>query len=70
MRFFRLYIVCQLEKTIIDVFADEILSSAFWRLTLRAPETKIAKFANSVDLEEVTHHEPPDLALHCFPSSF
>ena len=34
---------CQLEKTIIEIFADEIVSSAFWRLSLRAPETKIAK---------------------------
>ena len=29
------------------------------------PETKIAEFANSVDLDEVAH-----LDLHCLPSSF
>ena len=33
------------------------------------PETKTAEFANSVDLDEVAHHEPPQLGLHCFPSS-
>ena len=31
--------------------------------------TKIAQFANSVDLDEVAHNEPPHLDLHCFPSS-
>ena len=33
------------------------------------PETKIAEFANSVDLDEVAHNEPPHLDLHCLPSS-
>ena len=33
------------------------------------PETKIAKFVNSVDLDEVAHHEPPHLDLYCLPSS-
>ena len=33
------------------------------------PEMKRAEFANSVDLHEVTHNEPPDLYLHCLPSS-
>ena len=33
------------------------------------PETKIAEFANNVDLDEVAHHEPPHLDLHCLPSS-
>ena len=32
-------------------------------------ETKIAEFANSIDLDEVAHHEPPHLELHCLPSS-
>ena len=32
-------------------------------------ETKIAQFANSVDLDEVAHNEPPHLDLHCLPSS-
>ena len=38
-------------------------------LTLQVPETKIAEFANNVDLDEVAHHEPPHLDLHCLPSS-
>ena len=29
----------------------------------------IAEFANSVDLDEVAHHEPPQLDLYCLPSS-
>ena len=32
-------------------------------------EMKIAEFANSVDLDEVAHNEPPHLDLHCLPSS-
>ena len=31
-------------------------------------ETNIAEFANSVDLDEVAHNEPPHLDLHCLPS--
>ena len=38
-------------------------------LTLYVPETKIAEFANSVDLDEVAHNEPPHQELHCLPSS-
>ena len=38
-------------------------------LTLSVPEAKIAEFANSVDLDEVAHNEPPHLDLHCLPSS-
>ena len=37
--------------------------------TLQVPETKIAEFANSVDLDEVVHNEPSHLDLHCLPSS-
>ena len=33
-------------------------------------ETKITEFANRVDLDEVAHHEPPHLDLHCLSSSF
>ena len=36
---------------------------------LSVPETKTAEFANSVDLDEVAHHEPPHLHLHCLPST-
>ena len=32
-------------------------------------EMKIAAFAISEDLDEVAHHEPPHLDLHCLPSS-
>ena len=38
-------------------------------LTLSLPETKIAEFANSMDLDEVAQNEPPHLDLHCLPSS-
>ena len=38
-------------------------------LTLSLPETQIAEFANSVDLDEVAHNEPPHLDLHYLPSS-
>ena len=37
-------------------------------LTLSVLETKITKFANSVDLDEVAHLEPPHLDLRCLPS--
>ena len=38
-------------------------------LTLYEPEKKIAEFANSIDLDEVAPYEPPQLELHCVPSS-
>ena len=38
--------------------------------SVSAEETKIDKFANSVDPDEVAHNEPPHLDLHCLPSSF
>ena len=38
-------------------------------LTLKVPETKIAEFANSIDLDAVAHDEPPQLDLRCLPSS-
>ena len=34
------------------------------------PETKIAKFAHSIDLDEVAHNEPPHLDLHCLNSQY
>ena len=40
----------------------------FSGLILQVPATKIAEFANSVDLDEVAHNEPPHLDLHCLPS--
>ena len=39
------------------------------QLTLQVPMTKIAEFANRVDLDKVAHHEPAHLDLHCLPSS-
>ena len=38
-------------------------------LTLKVPDTKLAEFADSVDLDEVAHHEPPHIDLHCLLSS-
>ena len=29
---------------------------------------KISEFANSIDLDEVAHNEPPHLDLHCLNS--
>ena len=43
--------------------------TALWqpKLTLKAPITKIVEFANSVDLNEVAHYEPPHFDLHFLP---
>ena len=38
-------------------------------LSLKAPETKIAEFANSVDPDKAAHYELPHLDLPCSPSS-
>ena len=38
-------------------------------LTPQVPETQIAEFANSADLDEVPHNEQPHLDLHCLSSS-
>ena len=40
-----------------------------WNITPEAPETKVAEFANSVDLDEVAQNEPPHLDLHGLLSS-
>ena len=37
--------------------------------SLSTRDKDIAEFANSVDLDEVAHNEPPHLDLHCLPSS-
>ena len=34
------------------------------------PETKMATFANSLDLDEVAQYEPPHLDQYCVRSSF
>ena len=31
--------------------------------------SEIVELANSVDLDEVAHNEPPDQDLHCLPPS-
>ena len=36
-------------------------------IALKAPKAKLVGFANSVDLDEVAHNEPPHLDLHCLP---
>ena len=41
------------------------ITKMFWGRLLFIPETKIAKFANTVVLDEVAHDEPPHLDLHC-----
>ena len=39
-------------------------------LTMKASKLKIIKFANSTNSDEMTHNdEPPNLYLHCLPSS-
>ena len=43
--------------------------TASLNLTLKLPVTKTAEFANSVDLDEVAHNEPPHVDLHCLPCS-
>ena len=44
-----------------------IIKSSYF--TLKAQETKIDKFANSVDPDEVAYNEPPHQHLHCLPST-
>ena len=42
------------------------LYHCFVRFTLlKTPKTKTVKFENRVDPDEVAHHEPPHLDLHC-----
>ena len=36
-------------------------------LTLKAPNTKIAEFANTADPDETAHNEPSQLDLQCLP---
>ena len=47
-------------------FVDYILCRLY---SLQVAETKIAECANSVDLGEVAHNQPPHLDLHFLPSS-
>ena len=38
-------------------------------LTLKGTKIKIVELANNVDPDEVAHHEPPHLNLHCLTST-
>ena len=38
------------------------------QLTLEVPNTTIAEFSSTVDLDETSHNEPSDLDLQCLPS--
>ena len=49
--------------------SETVLMRVATQLTLTVPETKIAEFANSLDLDEMAHNEPPHQDLHCLPSS-
>ena len=42
---------------------------SFQALTLKVPNTTIAKFANTADPDETAHNEPSHLDLQCLPSS-
>ena len=47
----------------------KIYFNLIYLLVLYLPETEIAEFANSTDLDEVAHNEPPHPDLLCLPSS-
>ena len=36
---------------------------------VKVPNMKTVEFANSVDLDEVAHDQPPQLNLHCLSST-
>ena len=48
---------------------DMIIQRSYLALLFKVPVAKITEFANSVDLAEVAHNEPPHLDLHYLPSS-
>ena len=59
-------------RTITVIYIKHFLffySNMLWPLNSELPETKIAEFANSTDLDEVAHNEPPHLDQHSLPSS-
>ena len=57
---------------VVRVFAPDFDAQALKNknnvLTLEAPDMKVIEFANSIDPDEVAHHEPPHLDLLCLPS--
>ena len=66
-QFFKLYIIVQLIRTVLILYERSDICPVL--LTLYVPETQLAEFANSVNLDEVAHKEPPYQDLHCLPSS-
>ena len=46
-------------------YSDKMTKQA---LTLKAPNTTIAEFANTADPDETGHNEPSHLDLQCLPS--
>ena len=58
--------VCDLTSFLL---ALSLLFSSYYIFNTLVPETKIAEFANSVDVDEVAHNKPPPIDLHCFASS-
>ena len=53
---------------ILSDFSGPFQSSLTDYITLKGSKTKKAVFANSLDLDEVAHYEPPHLDLHYLPS--
>ena len=51
------------------IFTANSATFVLGALALKVPETKIADYANSADLDEVAHNEPPHLDLHCLTSN-
>ena len=50
------------------VFSPEYTHRFDKALTLKAPNTTIAEFANTADPDETAHNEPSHLDLQCLPS--
>ena len=55
-------------KHVVTDYRLGLLSESSQVLTLKLRETKIAEFANCIDLDEVAHNEPPNTDLPCLPS--
>ena len=61
-------VIDRLERKINEIFVQCNSNLYPFLLNLLVPETKIAEIANSVDLDDLAHDEPPHLDLHCLPS--
>ena len=61
----RVYAICWQLK-----YHNTIYYEVHEPLTLYVPESKMAEFANSVDLDQVAHNEQPHQDLHCLSSFF